>query len=193
MKCIIRVILLLIISFNCGYSQNLVINPGFEETDTINIKRTFENYHCLTGWDFNVYNKQSWYLGTGIKNGNFSYASKVNNGLKPKSGNIIAEIRTLAFEKKGSQSKRIHTFLSGKLNTPLNKGESYYFELWYSLDWFSNVASNNIGVLFYENSIPVENGESQKQPDLNSECIFVFSTGRMAEVKRFFCSSIECN
>jgi outer membrane protein OmpA-like peptidoglycan-associated protein len=182
----IPVIILLLLFCSHSYAQNLVVNPGFEEADTMNIKRTFTNYDCLTGWDFNVNDDQSWYLGIGIAHGNFRYASKVNIGLNPKSGNLMAEIGTLGYDKKGNQGRQNQTFIAGKLIKPLIKGKVYYFEMWYSLNWFSNVASNNIGVFFSDSTSYKKVNKKEIIPDLNSECILYTNPAQWKRLNGFF-------
>jgi OOP family OmpA-OmpF porin len=163
------IILIFLSSISYAQSQNMVINPGFEETDTINIKKSFENMSCLTAWQFKVFNKRSFYLGKTTPINNFRYASLVNNGLSPKSGNTMAEISTLNFTQNSNHQNQ--SFLAGKLRKPLIKGRSYYFEMWYSLDWFSNSASNNIGVYFADSMAFAKTDRTNIEPELNSECI----------------------
>jgi outer membrane protein OmpA-like peptidoglycan-associated protein len=176
-----------------AYSQNMVINPGFEETDTISIKRTFENILCLTGWNFKVFDTQSISLGKQTPYGNFRYATKVNNGLNPKSGNMMAEINTLYFTKNQNKHSQSQTFIAGKLEKPLIKNRSYYFEMWYSLNWFGNIASNNIGVWFSD-SVTIHNIDRILiKPDLNAECILYTNPAQWKKLSGVFVAKKNAN
>lgn len=175
------------------YSQNLVINPGFEESDTIAIKKTFENLLCLTGWNFKVFDTRSEYLGTQTPYGNFRYAAKVNIGLNPKSGYMMVEINTLNFTIERNKRPKSQTFIAGKLKKPLIKDKSYYFEMWYSLNWFGNHASNNIGVWFSD-SITFKNADRASiKPDLNSDCILYTNPAQWKKLSAIFVAKTNAN
>lgn len=175
------------------YSQNLVINPGFEESDTIAIKKTFENLLCLTGWNFKVFDTHSEYLGTQTPYGNFRYAAKVNIGLNPKSGNMMAEINTLNFTTKRNKRSKSQTFIAGKLKKPLTKDKSCYFEMWYSLNWFGNHASNNIGVWFSDSITFKNTDRASIKPDLNSECILYTNPAQWKKISGIFVAKTNAN
>lgn len=174
-------------------SQNIVINPSFEETDTVNIKRTFENYICIIGWDFNVFETRSLYLGKQTPYGNFPYATKVNGGLNPKSGEMMAEINSLKFTSNKVNHQQNQTFIAGKLEKPLIKGKRYYFEMWYSLNWFGNSASDNIGVFFSDSIALKKMNRTEIKPDLNSECILYTNPAQWKKLSGVFVAHSNAN
>ncbi len=193
MRTILYTFLLFLSIIGESYSQNLVINTGFEETDTIAIKRTFYNILGLTGWNFEVFDTHGVYLGKLTPHGNFRYATKVNNGLNPKSGNMMAEINTLYFTKNQNKHSQGQTFIAGKLKKPLIKNKSYYFEMWYSLNWFGNNASNNLGVWFSD-SITIKNiDRTVIKPDLNSECILYTNPAQWKKISGIFVAKTNAN
>lgn len=174
-------------------SQNMVVNPSFEEKDTILIKRTFDNILCLTGWNFKVFNTHSVSLGKQTPYGNFRYATKVNNGLNPKSGNMMAEINTLYYTINQNSQTQSQTFIAGKLEKPLIKNRYYYFEMWYSLNWFGNIASNNIGVWFSD-SVTINNiDRTIIKPDLNAECILYTNPAQWKKLSGVFIAETNAN
>jgi OmpA-OmpF porin, OOP family len=193
MKTIFYSFILLFLLVSKGHSQNFIINPSFEETDTINIKRTFENYICIKGWNFKVFDTHSFYLGKQTPYGNFRYATKVNNGLNPKSGNMMVEISTLKFTTNTVNHNQSQTFIAGKLEKALIKDKSYYFEMWYSLDWFGNSASNNIGVFFSDSIAYKKMNRTDIKPDLNSECILYTNPAQWKKLSGVFVARTNAN
>ena len=193
MKTIFFSLILILSPIREGISQNFIINPSFEETDTVNIKRTFENYICIIGWDFNVFETRSLYLGKQTPYGNFPYATKVNSGLNPKSGDIMAEINTLKFTSSKVNYQQNQTFIAGKLEKPLVKGKSYYFEMWYSLNWFGNSASDNIGVFFSDSIAVKKMNKTEIKPDLNSECILYTNPALWKKLSGVFVAHTNAN
>jgi outer membrane protein OmpA-like peptidoglycan-associated protein len=189
----ISVLFILILFFNIGYAQNFVLNPGFEETDTINIKRTFENYICIKGWDFKVFDTYSYYLSKQSPINNFCYASKVNNGLNPRSGDVMAEISTLNYNLNSDKLQQNQSFIIGKLTKPLLKGKSYYFEMWYSLNWFGNCASSNIGVFFTDSVSFKKMNRTEIKPDLSSTCILYTNPAQWKKLSGEFVARSNSN
>ncbi len=65
--------------------------------------------------------------------------------------------------------------------------------MWYSLNWFGNHASNNIGVWFSD-SITFKNADRASiEPDLNSECILYTNPAQWKKLSGIFVAKTNAN
>ncbi len=159
-----------------GYSQNLVLNPGFEEYDSIFYQNSYVlNIKCWNGdFPFDFFSFR--HLFSGIPENDPFYA-KLNNYIKPKSGKYMEKIIVYNGVDRTS-------YFVGKLSNSLIKGKSYYIEFWYVSDYYGSAASNNLGVYFFDTIPKVKTNQDVYNitPDVNANCIL--KTG-IAQWKKF--------
>ncbi|MCA6365059.1 MAG: gliding motility-associated C-terminal domain-containing protein [Bacteroidetes bacterium] len=133
--------LLLILFTQIAYSQNLVVNPGFEDYNQCPFTYG-ELYQCV-GW-FQTTSGSSDYLNTCM----VTLAPANLWGYRwPRTGNGYAGFYTYA-----NYNLNYREYISGQLSQPLAAGQLYCFGFYLSLADSSNVSTSHIGIYFSNTS-----------------------------------------
>lgn len=135
------------------YSQNLVNNPSFENSKYVsehlgNFNNNISNWSTPNTGSTDVFHIESEAVGTINFFGN----------QKPKQGNTYAGMYVLAPE-------NYREYIQGELSKILTENESYTISFYISLAENSSHAIKNLGVLFLENSLNIN---QDKVLDINT-------------------------
>lgn len=170
----VLIVLMILLMMNIGYSQNIVLNPSFEDT----LYCTWGSVNASTGWD--AYRLSPDYFHSCSVDSQFSVPNNWGGYQPSASGSAYC-----AF---GTYSSHIYSqidvreFIGGQLSTPLLLGEKYYVSFKVSLSLSdiieSNCASNKIGAMFstvpytFSNPSPLTNN-----PPIFSDSIVLDTIG----------------
>jgi OmpA-OmpF porin, OOP family len=156
-------LILLLVSYFKTSSQNLVLNPSFEQ---------YNNLPCFSTNDLQDFRFRvdHWTLPTGGTSDILStlvdticsmYALSTNNLLgpqNPRTGNVMGGIITYNDYNIGSQTALTgyREYLEVGLTEPLVVGERYYVEFWVSRAENQFFASNNIGAYLSDTFVSIQ-------------------------------------
>lgn len=152
---LIKYLYLLLAVFLCinkNYSQNLVLNPSFENVNTSNLRCSWYQYNsqftsAINDWNYPTLGSTDLYhmsLPTScyshpLSTDSYSYGQQI-----PRTGNAMSNIVT--YGTGGCNPYR--EYLQGELSTPLTVGETYNITIYVSCADYNSKGSNNIGVKF---------------------------------------------
>ena len=179
MKIIIYILISFLLLSNLGIGQsNLVLNPGFEENKySANGSMELRKEGFLTDYWYNPIRKRSPHLFTVPQRA----VAKANSG-------SVAIGMILGGSK---QSKTKYEYITGKLETPLAKGETYCLSFNILLHRSSRWAATDIGVLLHHDEFLIADvGEPQTlEATLYANDGYVVTQTKWQEFNGYFVAS----
>ena len=148
-----------------GFSQsdNLVINPGFEEYDDCPENYTYQDksHKLIPNWTYPTLSTPDYFnrCGTGV----VAVPSNFAGVSQPKSGDgYMGSILS------GSE-KDYREYFQGELSQPLEAGKRYCVTFWYKLATYSKFAVDQMSIKFYTEKLANESKNPiGGKPDLNN-------------------------